>query len=73
MGGCQFELGQLMGSHNQTQSFELSHNGKHMGTLIIKADKVDEQNNRITFRATGSNIKQGCFASTTSFITFELF
>ena len=49
MGGFEFEVGELMGSLNQSMQKTLVHGGKEMGTLILRADKVEEQNNLVSF------------------------
>jgi len=69
MGGFNFELGELMGSLNQTITKQISHGGKQMGTLILRAEKVELQNNLISFQMSCKNVKGGgCFSSAKPFI-----
>lgn len=71
MGGFDFELAELMGSLNQSIERKLSFNGKEMGILCIKAERVALQNNRIYFNIHADNVKVGgCFSSCNPFVKF---
>ena len=60
-----------MGSLNQTIQRKLLHKGNEMGTLIIKADKVQEQNNLVSFQIQLSKVKKsGWFSSPKPFVKF---
>ena len=71
MGGFEFEVGELMGSLNQSIQKKLVHGGKEMGTLILRADKVEEQNNLVSFQIRLDNVKKsGWFSSPKPFVKF---
>ena len=48
LGETTFEMGKLIGSANSMLILELKHNGKKMGNLIVRAEKVARKNDILT-------------------------
>lgn len=49
LGEASFEMGKLIGANGSMLILELKHNGKKMGNLIVRAEKVSRKNDILTF------------------------